>query len=71
MKPLAVAGIVLAVLGAAMLGYDYLLRDSGYTVIEQGPLRVEQERDRTIPTIAGVIAIIAGLGLAFAGQRRI
>lgn len=71
MKPLAVAGVVLAILGVAMLGYEYLLRGGRETVVDSALLRVEQERDHTIPTIAAVIAIIAGLGLAFAGQRRI
>ena len=71
MKPLAVAGVVLAILGVAMLGYEYLLRGGVETVVDSGLVRVQQERDHTIPTIAAVIAIIAGLGLAFAGQRRI
>jgi hypothetical protein len=71
MKPLALAGVVLAILGVAMLGYEYLLRGGREMVVDSALLRVEQERDHTIPTIAAVIAIIAGLGLAFAGQRRI
>jgi len=71
MKPLALAGVVLAILGVAMLGYEYLVRGGREMVVDSALLRVEQERDHTIPTIAAVIAIIAGLGLAFAGQRRI
>lgn len=71
MKPLAVVGLVVAILGVAMLGYEYLLRGAVETVVDSGPLRVETERDHTIATIAAVIAIVAGLGLAFAGQRRI
>lgn len=71
MKPIALAGIVIAVLGMAMLGYEHLLRGGGRTVAETDVLRIEEERDHTIPTIAAMVAIVAGVGLAFAGQRRL
>jgi len=71
MKPLVVIGVVVALLGVAMLGYEYLLREGVATVIDTAALRVETEPDRTIPTIAAIVAIVAGIGLAIAGQRRI
>jgi drug/metabolite transporter (DMT)-like permease len=75
MKPritlLVVAGIVLALLGVAMLAYEYLMQAQVQTLVDSDTLRLTAERDHTFPTIAAVVAIIAGLGLAFAGQRRI
>ena len=71
MKPIALAGVVIALLGLLILGYEFLLRDDAGTVVETGALRVEEQRDHTIPTVAAVLAIVAGVGLAFAGQRRL
>jgi hypothetical protein len=70
-NPLVVIGVIVALLGVAMLAYEYLLHDEVQTLINSDALRLTTERDHTFPTIAGVVAIVAGLGLAFSGQRRI
>jgi hypothetical protein len=70
-NPLVIAGVIVALLGVAMLVYEYALRAEVQTLIDASPLRLTTERDHTLPTIAAVVAIIAGLGLAIAGQRRI
>jgi hypothetical protein len=70
-NPLVVIGVIIALLGVAMLAYEYLLHDEVQTLLDTDTLRLTTERDHTFPTIAAVVAIIAGLGLAFSGQRRI
>ena len=72
MKPMALVGVILVVLGIVALVVQYVPIRETRTVIDAGPIQVQQERERhiPIPTIAGVIAVIAGLGLAIASQRR-
>ena len=72
MKPMALVGVILVVLGIVALVFQYIPIRETRTVIDAGPIQVQQERERhiPIPTIAGVIAVIAGLGLAVASQRR-
>jgi hypothetical protein len=72
MKPMALVGVILVVLGIVALVFQYVPIRETRTVIDAGPIQVQQERERhiPIPTIAGVIAVIAGLGLAIASQRR-
>ena len=72
MKPMALVGVILVVLGIVALVVQYVPIRETRTVIDAGPIQVQQERERNIPipTIAGVIAVIAGLGLAVASQRR-
>ena len=72
MKPMALVGVILIVLGIVALVIQYIPIRETRTVIDAGPIQVEQERERRvpIPTIAGVVAVVAGLGLAIASQRR-
>ena len=72
MRPMALVGIVLVVLGIVALVFQYVPIRETRTVVDAGPIQIQQERERNIPipTIAGVVAVIAGLGLAVASQRR-
>jgi hypothetical protein len=69
---MALVGVILIVLGIAALIVPYIPIRENRTVIDAGPIQVQQERERRvpIPTIAGVVAVVAGLGLAVASQRR-
>ena len=42
------------------------------TVLDVGPLKVQADEQKVvpIPTIAGVAAIVVGLGLVFMGRQR-
>ncbi len=70
MRPLALVGVILIVLGGIVLA----LRGISYTKeresVEVGPLQVAAERKGFIPPAAGVVAIIVGLGLVLAGRRQ-
>jgi uncharacterized membrane protein len=71
MKPAAIAGIVLIVLGLAALAYQGFTYTSRETVIDIGPIKATADTQKTvpIPPIAGVVAVVAGVALVFAGKR--
>jgi hypothetical protein len=71
MKPIAVLGIVLIVAGIAGLGIANISFTEQKTVLDAGPLKVTKEEQHTVPvpTIAGIAAIVVGLGLVFMGRR--
>jgi hypothetical protein len=69
MKPMAIAGIILIVLGLAALvagGVTYTTRE---TVIDIGPLQATADRERTfpLPPVAGFAAVGGGIALLVAG----
>jgi len=69
MKPLTIAGLVLAVLGAIIL-----FRGSSYgsrrNLMRIGEVQVSADEQHAIPAWAGGFAIVGGLLLAGAGIRR-
>ena len=71
MKPIAMLGMVLIVLGVAGLFFSRITWTETKPVVKLGPLEVNSQEDHTvwIPTAAGAIAVLAGLGLVFAGKR--
>lgn len=72
MKPLVLVGIALIALGVVGLAVDNISFTEQKTVIDAGPLKVTADEQKTIPipTIAGVAAVIVGLGLCFIGARK-
>ena len=72
MKGLAVVGVVLIVLGVLALAYQGITYTSKEKVVDVGPLKVEAEREKTIPLppVLGGAAIVAGIVLVFASRRR-
>jgi hypothetical protein len=72
MKPVAIIGVVLIVLGIAGL----VVRNINYTttekVLDVGPLQATAEEEHTvgIPNYASIAAILAGGFLVFIGRRR-
>jgi hypothetical protein len=71
MKPIALLGVVLIVLGVAGLFLSHVTWTETKPVLKAGPLQVNAQEDHTvwIPTAAGVMAVLAGVGLVFAGRR--
>ncbi|UYN95568.1 MAG: hypothetical protein KIT25_01070 [Enhydrobacter sp.] len=72
MKPLAIVGILLIVLGVAGLAVDNISFTERKTVVDAGPLRITADQQRTvpIPTIAGIVAVVVGFGLVFMSRQR-
>jgi len=72
MKPMTLAGIVLLVLGLAALAYGGFTYKKRETVVDIGPIHATADTDKTvpIPPIAGAAAVLAGVALIVAGQRK-
>lgn len=72
MKPVAIVGIVLIVLGIAGLVIGRFSYTTEEKVLDIGPLEATAEKENTvaIPDIAGIIAVMAGGFLVFMGRRR-
>lgn len=71
MRPLVVFGILLVAIGIAGLVIDNISFTEKRVVVDAGPLKVTADQQRTIPipSIAGVIAIVVGVGMIFVGRR--
>ena len=72
MKPIAITGIVLIVLGLAALVYGGITYTSREKVIDFGPIQATADRERTfpLPPVAGVVAVVGGIALLVAGSRK-
>jgi hypothetical protein len=72
MKPIAIAGAILLVFGLVALAYQGLTYTTRERVIDIGPLKVDADRERTIPLppIVGGVAVAAGVVLLIAGSRK-
>lgn len=70
MRGLAVLGGVLVVIGALALIFGNISYTESKPVLKAGPLEVnaQQEHHVSIPTIGGVVLVVAGIGLVFAGR---
>ena len=71
MKPIAIIGVLLIVVGVAGLAVSNISFTEQKTVIDAGPLKVTAAEQHTIPipTVAGIAAIVVGLGLVFMGRK--
>ena len=72
MKPIALTGIVLVVLGLAALVYGGINYTSRETVIDIGPIQATADRERRfpLPPVLGVVAVAGGIALLVAGSRK-
>ena len=67
-----VFGIILAIVGIAMLvfnGFNYTEKEK---VVDIGPLEVNAEKDKQVswPTYAGAVVLIAGIGLVVLDRKK-
>jgi hypothetical protein len=71
MRNLLLIGVVTVVLGIAGLIVQNVSFTETKHVLNVGPLQVtaEEQHNVPIPTIAGLAAVIAGLGMIFASRR--
>lgn len=72
MKPMVLIGIVLVIIGLVALAWQGITYTTKEKVVDLGPLKVETQREKTIPLppLAGGAAVVAGLVLVFLGSRR-
>jgi hypothetical protein len=71
MKNLTLLGVVLVVAGVIALFFGHFSFTETKPVLKAGPLQINSQEDHTvwIPTAAGIIIVLAGLGLVVAGRR--
>jgi hypothetical protein len=72
MKPIAVAGIVLVVLGLVALVYQGITYTSRETLVNIGPVHATEDRQKTLPVppVLGIVAVAGGVALLLAGMRK-
>jgi hypothetical protein len=72
MRNFMVIGVVLVVLGIVGLVVQNVKFTETKKVVDIGPLHVtsEEKHNIPIPTIAGIAAIVAGLGLVIVARRQ-
>jgi hypothetical protein len=72
MKPLAIVGVVLILLGVVSLVYQGIPYTTHETVIDIGPVHATADRHKTfeIPQVLGVVSLVGGIGLLVVGLRK-
>jgi uncharacterized membrane protein YidH (DUF202 family) len=72
MKPIALIGVVLIVLGIGALAYQGFSYTSREKIIDLGPIQASADTEKTvsIPPIAGGAAVLVGVVLLLAGSRK-
>lgn len=70
MRNLTLVGVLVIVLGIVGLIIQNVKFTETKKVLDIGPLQVrsEEQHNVPIPTIAGVVAVLAGLGMVFASR---
>ena len=71
MKPVSILGVVLIIAGIAGLFFSRVSWTETKPLVKAGPIQINHDEDHTvwIPTAAGVVSVIAGLGLVLVGRR--
>jgi hypothetical protein len=72
LKPIAIVGVMLIVLGLVALLYQGITYTSRETVIDIGPLHATADRQKTLPLppVLGIVALVGGVVLVVAGARK-
>jgi uncharacterized membrane protein HdeD (DUF308 family) len=71
-RPIAIVGVVLIVLGLLALAYQGITYTRTERVVDLGPLKVEAKKKETVPLppLVGAVAVVTGIVLVVAGRRR-
>jgi hypothetical protein len=71
MKPAAVVGLILIILGVISLAYQGITYTTHKKVLDIGPIQATKEEHKTIPLppILGAIALVGGIVLMVAGGK--
>jgi drug/metabolite transporter (DMT)-like permease len=69
MKPLGWVGVFLIIAGIVVVAMRGIPYTKSHNEVEVGPLKVTSQERGMVPPIAGVVAIVAGAVLVFAGRK--
>lgn len=72
MRPIAILGLVLIVLGLGALVYQGVTYTSRETIVDIGPLQATAEQRKTLPLppLVGIGLVAGGVALLIAGVRK-
>ena len=72
MKPLAIVGLLLIVLGVLALAYEGITYSSHKDVMQVGPIRATVETKKSVPLspVLGGMAVVGGIVLVIVGTRK-
>jgi hypothetical protein len=72
LKPVAILGLLLMVVGVAALAYQGFTYTSRETVLNVGPIHATADRDKTVtlPPVLGIGVVAGGVVLLIAGVRK-
>ncbi len=72
MRPMAIVGVLVIVLGLAALAYQGITYTTRETVLDIGPVHATAERQRTfpLPPVLGIAAVAGGVVLLVVGLRK-
>ena len=72
MKNFGILGAVLIVLGVGALFFGHFSFSETKPVLKAGPLEINSTEQHTvwIPTVAGIVVVLAGLGLVMVGRNK-
>ncbi|MDQ6872526.1 MAG: DUF3185 domain-containing protein [Gemmatimonadota bacterium] len=71
MKPLGWVGVLLIVAGVVVVAMRGIPYTKSHNEVEVGPLKVTSQERGMVPPVAGIIAIVAGAVLVFAGRKSV
>jgi uncharacterized membrane protein YidH (DUF202 family) len=71
MKNLTLLGVMLIVLGTATLIFGHFSFTQTKPLLKAGPVQINTQENHTvwIPTAAGIVVLLAGLGLVVVGRK--
>lgn len=72
MRGMVLVGVLLALLGAGALIFGQIRYTETEPILKAGPVQLDKKESHSfpIPTVAGVILLIAGLGFVYVGMKR-
>jgi hypothetical protein len=71
MKNAGILGVFLIVIGVFALFFSHITFTETKPAVKLGPLQINTQEDHTvwIPTVAGIVILLAGVGLVASGRR--
>jgi hypothetical protein len=69
MKPLGWVGVLLIIAGVVVVAMRGIPYTKSHNEVEVGPLKVTSQERGMVPPVAGIVAIVAGAVLVFAGRK--
>jgi hypothetical protein len=71
MKPLGWVGVLLIIAGVVVVAMRGIPYTKSHNEVEVGPLKVTSQERGMVPPVAGIVAIVAGAVLVFAGRKSV